>query len=127
MDLHHVHVFASDIDHTLGWWQRHLGARVLFDGKLEDARCVLIGVGSGRITIYDQPQREPGWGAAHHLCVRVADVRTRWQRLQASGVTSPNGIREQNDWRYVVISAPDDVLVELFEFDDPSSPFNNDG
>jgi len=30
-------------------------------------------------------------------------------------------------WRYVMISAPDGVLLELFEFDDPSAPANVSG
>jgi catechol 2,3-dioxygenase-like lactoylglutathione lyase family enzyme len=127
VDLHHVHIFASDMQRTLDWWERHLGARVLFDGDIASARNVLIGVGSGRINIYDQPAKGRGRGSVHHLGVRVVDLRAVWQRLSATGVTSPNGLREHGDWRYVMVAAPDDVLVELFEFDDPSSPFNIDG
>lgn len=126
MDLHHVHLFASDMTATLAWWQRHLGACVLFDGRLAGSRNVLIGVGRGRINIYDQPPRDAGRGGIHHIGVRVPDLRAAWLRLQAEGVTSPNGLREHDGWRYVMIEAPDRVLVELFEFDDPASPFNAD-
>lgn len=126
MDLHHVHIFASDIEATLAWWQRHMGARILFDGEHAGARNVLIGVGKGRINIYDQPPRDSGRGAVHHLGVRVADLRTVWQRLQDNGLTSPNGLREHDGWRYVMVAAPDNLLVELFEFDDPESPINID-
>jgi catechol 2,3-dioxygenase-like lactoylglutathione lyase family enzyme len=127
MDLHHAHIFASDIGRTLDWWTRHLGARVLFDGVFAGSRNVLIGVGTGRINIYDQPPRDRGRGPVHHLGVRVANLRAEWDRLQAEGVTSPHGLREQDGWRYVMIAAPDDVLVELFEFDDADSAFNRDG
>ena len=127
MDLHHTHIFASDIERTLAWWQRHLGARILFDGVHAGSRNVLIGIGTGRLNIYDQPPRNAGRGAVHHVGVRVAGLRAVWTRLQAEGVTSPNGMREHEGWRYVMIAAPDDLLVELFEFDDPTSPFNSDG
>lgn len=127
MDLHHVHIFASDMDRTLDWWTRHLGARVLHDGALSGSRSVLIGVGNGRINIYDQAPRRSGRSAVHHVGVRVPDLGAVWRRLQADGVTSPNGLREHDGWRYVMISAPDEILVELFEFDDPSSVFNIDG
>lgn len=127
MDLHHAHIFASDMDVTLAWWCGHLGARVLFDRELAGARNVLIGVGRGRINIYDQAPREQARGPIHHLGVRVKDFDAVWQRLQAGGVTSPNGPREHDGWRYVMISAPDDILVEIFEFDDPGSPINIDG
>ena len=127
MDLHHVHIFASDIEHTLEWWQRCLGARILFDGQLAGSRNVLIGVGRGRINIYDQAPRDSGRGAVHHIGVRVRDLRSTWRQLQDDGATSPNGLREHAGWRYVMIEAPDGVLVELFEFDDPGSVFNEDG
>lgn len=127
MDLHHAHIFASDLTATLDWWQRHLGARVLFDGTLAGTRNVLIGVGTGRINIFDKAPPGRGRNAVHHLGVRVPDLRTAWARLQVDGVTSPGGLREQDGWRYVMVEAPDGILVELFEFDDPASPFNRDG
>ena len=124
MDLHHVHIFASNIGATIAWWSEHMGARVLNDAMLAGSRNVLLGVGSGRINIYDQPPRDSGRGAVHHLGVRVDDLRTEWERLQAAGLTSPGGLREHDGWRYVMVQAPDGVLVELFEFDDAGSVFN---
>ena len=47
MDLHHVHVFASDIEATIQWWSRHLGAKVFFDEKLAGTRNVFLAVGTG--------------------------------------------------------------------------------
>ncbi len=127
MDLHHTHIFASDIDQTLAWWQHHMGARILFDGLHAGVRNVLLGIGSGRLNIYDQPPRDTGRGVVHHLGVRVTDLRTVWRQLQDDGITSPNGLREHDGWRYVMIAAPDNLLVELFEFDDPLSPINRSG
>ena len=72
MDLHHVHLFAAEIGATVEWWCRHMDARVLFDGKLAGARNVFLGIGTGRLHIYDQVPRDRGRGAIHHLGVRVA-------------------------------------------------------
>ena len=33
-DLHHVHLFASNVDATVAWWCRHLEAKVIFDVDL---------------------------------------------------------------------------------------------
>jgi catechol 2,3-dioxygenase-like lactoylglutathione lyase family enzyme len=120
IDLHHAHLFASDIDHTIAWWTRHLAARVVRDEVLAGARNVFLAVGSGRLHIYDQPPRDQGRGAIHHLGIKVADLREVWRRLEADGVPSRGGLREFDGWRYVMITAPDEVLLELFEFDDPS-------
>ena len=122
----HAHVFATDIDATIQWWCGHLGAKVCFDDRLAGSRNVFLAVGTGRLHIYDQAPGDRGRGAVHHLGVKVANLRDVWPRLQAQGITSPHGLREQDGWRYVMISAPDGILVELFEFDDPSAPANAD-
>jgi catechol 2,3-dioxygenase-like lactoylglutathione lyase family enzyme len=127
IDLHHVHIFASDVEKTITWWCEHLDAKVLFDGDLAGSRNVLIAVGTGRLNIYEQSPRDGGRGAVHHLGIRVAGLRELWKRLQASGVSSRHGLREQDGWRYVMVSAPDDLLLELFEFDDRSAAANIDG
>ena len=128
MDLHHAHLLASDIETTVAWWCRHLGAVVLFDGELAGARNVFVKVGAGRLHIYAQAPRDRqhggGRGAVHHLGVKVENLRAVWRRLEADGVSSPNGLREHDGWRYVMIAAPDDILVELFEFDDPGAAVN---
>jgi catechol 2,3-dioxygenase-like lactoylglutathione lyase family enzyme len=126
-DLHHAHLFATDIDATVAWWCRHLEAKVIFDDILAGSRNVFLAVGSGRLHIYAQPPRGNGRNAIHHLGVRVPNLKHAWERLRAEGVASPHGLKEYGDWRYVMVAAPDDVLVELFEFDDPSAPVNRAG
>jgi len=127
IDLHHAHLFASDIDQTLAWWCRNLGAKVFFDEVLAGSRNVFLGVGTGRLHIYDQPPKDGGRGTIHHLGIRVSGLRDVWARLQRDGVTSPGGLREHGSWRYVMIEAPDSILLELFEFDDPSAAVNRTG
>lgn len=54
MDLHHAHIFASDIDATVAWSCRHLRAVVICDGDMAGSRNVLLqhelqrGLPSGR-------------------------------------------------------------------------------
>jgi catechol 2,3-dioxygenase-like lactoylglutathione lyase family enzyme len=124
LDLHHVHAFASDIEASVDWWRRHMDAKVLFDGELAGARNVFLAVGTGRLHLYDQAPRDRGRGAVHHIGIKAANLRDVWRRLQDQGVTSPHGLRERNGWRYVMTAAPDGLLLELFEFDDPSVPTN---
>ena len=126
-DLHHAHLFATDIDATVAWWCRHIGAKVFFDEELAGSRNVFLAVGTGRLHIYDQPPRDQGRGAIHHLGIKVDKLHEVWRRLQEQGVSSPNGLREHDGWRYVMISAPDGLLLELFEFDDPAAPCNISG
>lgn len=116
-DLHHAHVFCADIEATIAWWTAMLDAEVAVDETLAGARNVFLKVGSGRLHLYDQPPRESGRNAVHHLGVRVGDLRARVAAMRAKGHAFRTDIREFGTWRYVMTAAPDDVLLELFEFD----------
>ena len=72
LDLHHVHIFASDVSTTLHWWQENLDAIVSYDGDFGGARNVFMKVGKGRINVYDQPPRGDTNGAFHHVGIRLS-------------------------------------------------------
>ena len=120
--LHHVHIFARDIDATVAWWRDMLGGEVVHDGRLAGARNVFMRIGSGGLHLYDQPPRDSGRGAVHHIGIRSDDLRALVARMAAQGVRFRSGIREFGTWRYIMCAAPDDVLLELFEFDPTHEP-----
>jgi|TARA_B100001750_G_scaffold125918_1_gene99900 catechol 2,3-dioxygenase-like lactoylglutathione lyase family enzyme len=123
LDLHHVHIFASNASATVEWWQRNLGATVSYDGEFGGARNIFMKVGQGRINIYDQQPRGTSSGAYHHVGIRVEGLADLRDRMTANGVDFRSDIREFGNWRYLMCSAPDNVLLELFEVDiDDMSP-----
>ena len=120
--LHHVHIFARDIEATIAWWRDMLGGELIYDGVLAGSRNVFMRIGSGGLHLYDQPPRDEGRGAVHHIGIRSDDLRALVARLKAEGVPFRSGIREFGTWRYIMCAAPDDVLLELFEFDPDHEP-----
>ena len=123
LDLHHVHIFASDVSATVEWWRRNLQAVVSFDGEFGGARNIFMKVGKGRINIYDQQPRGKSNGAYHHVGIRVEGLADLRDQMTANGVEFRSDIHEFGNWRYLMCSAPDDVLLELFEVDiDDVSP-----
>lgn len=120
--LHHVHVFASDVEATVAWWREKLGAEVVFDGDFGGARNVFLRVGTGRLHVYDQPPRGAPGGAWHHVGIRTDDLPALYRHLVAEGVPFRSGVREFGSWRYVMCAAPDGVLLELFEIDTAKMP-----
>ena len=116
-NLHHVHIFASDIEATVAWWRDKLGGEIVFDGEFGGARNVFMQVGAGRLNIYDQPPRGRSGGAWHHVGIQTDDLPALHRRLAAQGVPFRSGIREFGSWRYVMCTAPDAVLLELFQID----------
>jgi catechol 2,3-dioxygenase-like lactoylglutathione lyase family enzyme len=115
--LHHVHIFASDIDATIAWWREMLGAEVAVDTELAGARNVFLKVGTGRLHLYDQPPKGQPGGAVHHIGIRSDDLPALVERMRAKGAQFRSEIREFGTWRYVMAAAPDGVLLELFAAD----------
>lgn len=120
--LHHVHVFASDIEAAVAWWRDKLGGEIVFDGDFGGARNVFVQVGAGRLHLYDQPPRGAPGGAWHHVGIRTDDLSALHRRLVAEGVPFRSGIREFGAWRYIMCAAPDGILLELFQIDTDAMP-----
>jgi len=97
-----------------------LGAEVAVDTEMAGARNVFLKVGSGRLHLYDQPPAQPTaprHGAIHHMGIRSDDLPALVERMRAQGVVFRSEVREFQSWRYIMVTAPDNVLLELFAFD----------
>ena len=124
LDLHHIHIFASDAALTVDWWERNLGAVVSHDGDFGGSRNIFMKVGQGRLNIYDQLPRGDSTGAYHHIGIRVDNLKDLRDRMASNGVEFRSDIREFGNWRYLMCTAPDQVLLELFEIDIDDMPTN---
>ncbi len=115
VDLDHAHLFASDVDETVRWWSEMLGASVVFDLEVAGARNVRISVGRGFIHLYDQPPRVVGSGSVHHLGIQTDDLAALVASMEAKGFRFRRPIKDFGIMKYAMASAPDNVLLELFE------------
>jgi catechol 2,3-dioxygenase-like lactoylglutathione lyase family enzyme len=116
VSLDHAHIFASDVELTLGFFQRMFGATVVWD---ERVRGVRLQLGRAFIHVYDQPPKSPRGGAVHHLGIETDDLAGLVARMQALGHGFRNPVREEETFKYVMIAGPDDLLIELFECKQP--------
>ena len=121
-DLHHVHLFASNLDATIAWWCDMLNGEVAYDGDFGGARNVFMRVGCGRLHLYEQQPRGPAGGAVHHVGIQCQDLKNIVARMAAKGVSFRSEVREFGNWRYIMCAAPDGVLLELFEIDVEQMP-----
>ena len=115
VQLHHTHIFASNMEATVRWWQDMFGAQVLFDTEIAGARNVMLGIGSGRINIYDQPPRQGEGGACHHLGIQTDDLDAQVEHIKSRGFRFQGQIREHGYLRYIMAMAPDNILLEIFQ------------
>jgi predicted enzyme related to lactoylglutathione lyase len=118
--FHHAHLMSADLDGALRFYTRFFDAEVVADVALAGSRNALVRMGSGRLNIYDQAPNHRG--PVNHLGINVTDLPAVVARLEAGGVAVPRGIKEAEEFRYAMVSGPDGVLLELFEFDRDRTP-----
>ena len=120
--VHHVHIFASDIEKSIKFYQEFFGGKVILDSELAGARNVFMEIGHGRLHFYDQPPKNPGRGSIHHFGIQTDDIEEVVDKLRSAGVALRKGITDLGFWKYVMVPAPDDILIELFQVDKSKLP-----
>jgi catechol 2,3-dioxygenase-like lactoylglutathione lyase family enzyme len=120
--LHHVHIFASDLDASVRFYQDFFDGNVILDMELAGARNVFMKVGTGRIHFYDQPPKFSGRGSIHHFGIQTDDIEGVVKRMKAHGIPFTKDITDAGFWKYIMVPAPDDILIELFQVDKNQIP-----
>jgi catechol 2,3-dioxygenase-like lactoylglutathione lyase family enzyme len=120
--VHHVHIFASDIEKSIKFYQEFFGGKVILDSELAGARNVFMKIGHGRLHFYDQPPKNPGRGSIHHFGIQTDDIEKVVDKLKSGGVALRKGITDLGFWKYLMVPAPDDILIELFQVDKSKLP-----
>jgi catechol 2,3-dioxygenase-like lactoylglutathione lyase family enzyme len=120
--IHHVHIFSSDINKSIKFYEDYFEGKVVLDMELSGARNIFMQVGKGRIHFYDQPPKYSGRGSIHHFGIQTCDIEGVLQKMKAAGVQFNKGITDAGFWKYIMVPAPDDILIELFEVDKKQLP-----
>jgi len=115
--VHHVHLFASDIEKSLEFYKEAFGGKIILDENLAGARNVFMRIGTGRIHFYDQAPSYSGRGSIHHFGIQTDDIEGVVKKLKLMGVKFNKAITDVGFWKYIIVPAPDNVLIELFEVD----------
>src|SRR4030042_1700047 len=113
--VHHAHLFASGLDASLKFYQEMFGAEILADLNMAGARTVFLAIGQGRLHFYDQPPRDEGKGVIHHIGIQTDDLEALVDHMKARGFQFRKEIADFGFWKYVMVQAPDNVLLELFQ------------
>ena len=113
--MHHVHLFAADLDKSLEFYTTFFDGEVVLDMEVAGARNVFLKIGTGRIHFYDQPPKFDGPGNIHHFGIQTNDVALDYARLKKNGVNFRKEVTDLGYMKYIMVPAPDNVLIELFE------------
>jgi catechol 2,3-dioxygenase-like lactoylglutathione lyase family enzyme len=120
--IHHVHIFASDIDKSIKFYKEFFGGEVILDSVLAGERNVFIRIGNGRVHFYDQAPKNPVRGNIHHFGIQTDNIEEVVGNLKAKGIVLKKDITDLGFWKYVMVPAPDEILIELFQVDKTKLP-----
>jgi catechol 2,3-dioxygenase-like lactoylglutathione lyase family enzyme len=120
--VHHVHIFASDIEKSIKFYEDFFGGKVVFDSELAGARNVFMKIGHGRLHFYDQPPKNPGRGSIHHFGIQTDNIEAVVDKVRLGGINLRKGITDLGFWKYIMVPAPDEILIELFQVDKTQLP-----
>jgi catechol 2,3-dioxygenase-like lactoylglutathione lyase family enzyme len=115
--IHHVHIFASDIESSIQFYKNFFGGKVILDMEFAGARNVFMKIGNGRLHFYDQPPKNAVRGSIHHFGIQTDDIQKIVNEMKAEGIAFEKDITDLGFWKYIMVLAPDDILIELFEVD----------
>jgi len=102
--IHHVHIFASELNKSLQFYEENFGGRVILDAEFAGARNVFMRVGNGRLHFYDQPPKHSGRGSIHHLGIQTDNIVAMVAKLKSTGIVVQKGITGLGFWNYPSIS-----------------------
>ncbi len=115
VNFDHAHLFASDLPATVRFFQEMFGAEIVWDQEAAGVRNVRLAIGKGFIHLYDQPPKLDRPGNIHHLGIETDDLDGLVEHMRSKGFQFRNPIRDYPQFRYVMIAAPDNILIELFQ------------
>ena len=123
--VHHAHLFASNIATSLKFYQEIFGGEILADLEMAGSRNVFLAVGKGKLHFYEQPPRDEGKGAIHHIGIQTDNLEALVAHMKSKGVPFHKEISDFGFWKYVMAPAPDNVLLELFQIVPEKLPEGN--
>jgi catechol 2,3-dioxygenase-like lactoylglutathione lyase family enzyme len=120
--LHHTHLLSSDIENTIRFYKEYFGGVVVLDMELAGSRNIFMRIGKGNLHFYSQAPKNKTRGTIHHLGIQVNDLSGLLMKMKNDSIKITNEIKDYGFWKYIMILAPDDVLLELFEVDHDKMP-----
>lgn len=91
--------------------------------KITGARFTLYrGAGAQLERAIDQAPSFSGRGSIHHFGIQTDDIEGVVEKLKAMGVPFKKGVTDIGVWKYVMVPAPDHVLIELFQVNRDALP-----
>jgi catechol 2,3-dioxygenase-like lactoylglutathione lyase family enzyme len=131
--LDHIHIYSLNPAASIAFWEKHFGAKKVFETKNEHHQAVLIyQVGTAGLAFSEYPpgkvpaKAEPvgaaegregmSRGGVMHLGVNVEDVKAAVAELKAAGAKVHTEPAVAYGVTFAYVEAPDGVMLELTQY-----------
>lgn len=120
----HIHLKAQNVEETVAWYRRHMGAEITFEGTFSGSKVCYISIAGMNFIVFGRLDNESQVEAASilpkfgvdHFGFEVDDVELAVRQLQADGVKLLEGpLTVRPGLRIAYIQGPDQVRIELSE------------
>jgi catechol 2,3-dioxygenase-like lactoylglutathione lyase family enzyme len=121
--FHHIHLLCSDLENTIDFFNRVLGAELVARPKFGGADGASLNLNGTTINLRVAGEAEtvnadaarPVYGY-HHICVQVDDVDAAYQELINKNVEFMVTPRNTPDnLRVAFFKGPDDIVIEVLQ------------
>ena len=124
--INHVHIRSSDPQASASWYEKHFGAKKLWEREVMPGTVTIsmeVG-GPVRLNISSKPEgSSDARGVAElnrlgleHFGFDVLDLQSDLERLEAAGIRIVLPLTQvSSGTRLAYIEGPDDVLIELVQ------------
>ena len=124
--INHVHIRSSDPQASASWYEKHFGAKKLWEREVMPGTVTIsmeVG-GPVRLNISSKPEgSSDARGVAElnrlgleHFGFDVLDLQSDLERLEAAGIRVVLPLTQvSSGTRLAYIEGPDDVLIELVQ------------
>lgn len=117
MRIHHIGIMVSDIEHSIGWYQRVLGCRLADRRELGTTKLAFMELAGSQIELIQKGGSYPANGVVNHVAFQVDDLDAAMERLRAEGV-SLGDARVIPIWaggRIFFFAGPDGEVLEFVQ------------
>jgi catechol 2,3-dioxygenase-like lactoylglutathione lyase family enzyme len=120
----HIHLIAENVEETLQWYCRFLGAKVTFQGAFHGSTVYYFDIAGMTFVVFGKLEDEaaPMPGTVHpkhgvdHFGFAVDDLSQAVDELRAGGVAILEGpLTVRPGLRIAYIEGPDRIRIELCE------------
>ncbi|MFZ5827953.1 MAG: VOC family protein [Bacillota bacterium] len=117
MQVHHIGIMVSDIERSIGWYQRVLGLELVDRRQLGETLLAFLSTGNTQIELIQKGGSYAANGVVNHVAFAVEDLAAEMARLREAGVSFEERWPRQvwDGGQIAFFAGPDGETLELFQ------------